>query len=60
LGARSAQQPEVRTGSHRARCQVHQRGVRNITVGKDHHVHLFVADDLFHPVFLEDGNAAWI
>ena len=43
-----------------ARGQVHQRRIRHIAVGKDHHVDMLVADDLLHLVFFQDGNAVGI
>ena len=60
LRALGAQQPEIGASGDGARGQVHQRRIGDVAVGKDHHIHQFVADDLFHLVFFEDGNAIGI
>ena len=42
------------------RGQVHQRRIGDIAIGKDHHIDMLVADDLFHLVFFEDRNSIGI
>ena len=36
---------------------MHQRRIGHVAVGKGHNIDLLIADNLFHPVFFQDGNA---
>ena len=55
-----SEQPEIRARSYGARCQVHQRGIRNIAVGKNDGVDLLVGDDLLQIFLFKNGDALGI
>ena len=53
----SSQQPEIGSGSDRARGHVHQAGVGNVAIGEHHNVDSMLGNELLQVGFLKDRNA---
>src|SRR5271167_2165314 len=57
LSVFGSQEPEISIGSHRARAEMHEVLVRNVTVGKHYCVDLVFRDQVLQIFFFEDRYA---